>query len=211
MKSFVAILVLSGCLVFAQEHGGANAVHPGGPADTHAEAAAKDGEGHAAAAMPNEIWWKLANFAILVAGLGWLISKNAGPFFAARSAEIQRGISEATLAREEAVSRAAEIERRVSNLSTEVEELRRRSGEEIAREGERVRAETEQQVRKVQAQAEAEIASAAKHTSHELKAYSARLALELAEKQISERMNESARSRLADGFITDLRQKTVNH
>jgi F-type H+-transporting ATPase subunit b len=199
-------------LALAQDSraGGEKAVSPGGPADTHAEAAAKHGEGHAEAPMPNEIWWKWANFAILAGVLGWLLSKHAGPFFRSRSEAIAAGIAEATRTRQEAEARAAAIERRVSNLSVEVEELRRRSHEEISREGERVRAETEAQILKIQARAQAEIESAAKHASHDLKVYSAQLALQLAEQQIRNRMTPDAQQRIADGFVSELRRKPGN-
>ena len=187
--------------------GGADAVHPGGQADSHAEAAAKHGEGHEQHPMPNEIWWKWANFAILAALLGWLIKKNAGPFFASRSEAIRKGIEESAKTRTDAEARAAEIERRVANLSAEVDSMRQRSREEIAREGERVRAETEASVRKIQAQAEAEIQSAAKHAAQELKAYSAQLAMQMAEQQIRSRMDANTQERLTSDFVADLRRK----
>ena len=220
MKRIALTMLFAAILALGQEHakppardghasaGGAEAVHPGGPAETHAEAAAKQGEGHQSAPMPNEIWWKWANFAILAAVLGWLIRKNAGPFFAARTEAIQGGIAEASRVRAEAEARAAEIERKVGNLSVEVEELRQHSREEIAREGERVRAATEATIRKVQAQSEAEIASAAKHAAQELKAYSAQLALELAERQIRERMTPGTQEQITDAFLSELRGKT---
>jgi F-type H+-transporting ATPase subunit b len=195
----------------AQAQGGAEAVHPGGAVEpgSHAQAAAKEGEGHAQQPMANEVWWKLANFAILVAALGWLISKNAGPFFRSRTASIQIGIEEATRTREDAMARAAEIEAKVANLLSEVEHLRQQSQQELSREGERVSVETEAQIRKIQAQAEAEIASAAKHARQELKAYSASLALEAAERQIREQLTPQAQERMTDSFVDELRNKAV--
>ena len=62
--------------------------------------------------MPNEIWWKWANFAVLAAGLGYLVAKNAGPFFRSRSEEIQKGIKDAAQVRAEAEARASAIEKR---------------------------------------------------------------------------------------------------
>jgi F-type H+-transporting ATPase subunit b len=210
LKKLLAAIFLSCLLVLAQEaaHGGAEAVHSGGPADTHAEAAAKQGEGHAQAPMPNEIWWKWANFALFAGLLGWLISKHAGSFFRSRSEAIASGISEATKTRQDAEARAAEIERKVSNLTTEIEALRSQSREEIAREGERVLAETQTQIRKIQAQAQAEIESSAKHASHDLKAWSAQLALQLAEKQIRDRMTPERHQRITDSFVDELRPKS---
>ena len=220
MRRFVLTALFAVALAAGQEHGqapvkgdgrtqagGAEAVHPGGAAESHAEAAAKHGEGHEAKVMPNEIWWKWANFAILAVLLGWLIKKNAGPFFVARTEAIQGGIAEAAKVRAEAEAKAADIERRVNNLSAEVDSLRQQSRDEIAREGERVRAETETAIQKIQAQSEAEIASAAKHASHDLKAYSAKLALDLAERQIRDRMTAGTQEQIADDFVTELRGK----
>ena len=51
-----------------------------------------------------------------------------------------------------------------------------------------------------------EIASAAKTATLELKAYSAQLALELAEKQIREKLDR-AQDELANAFVNDLRQE----
>jgi F-type H+-transporting ATPase subunit b len=158
--------------------------------------------------MPNEIWWKWANFAVLAGLLGWMIGKNAGPFFRARTEEIQKGIQDAAQVRAEAEARAAEIERRVANLSGEVETLRMKSKQEISAEGARVQAETQAQLAKIQARAESEIASAAKHASLQLKAYSAQLALELAEKQIKQRLDAPTQSDLAAAFISDLREQS---
>jgi F-type H+-transporting ATPase subunit b len=159
--------------------------------------------------MPNEIWWKLANFAVLAAGLGLLIGKHAGPFFRNRTDEIQRGIAEATAVRNDAEARAAAIEKRVAGLQKEIETLRGQSREEIAREGERVRAETARLIEKIQRHAEGEIASAAKHAQQELKAYSAELAVRLAAQQIQQQMNGRDQEQLADAFIGDIRRKAA--
>ena len=198
MRSLFFGIVLAGCLVYAQE-----APH----ADAHSEVAVAHGEGHQEAPMPNEIWWKWANFAILAAGLGFLISKYAGPFFLSRTAEIQKGISEAAAVRRDAETRAAQIEQKIASLDSEVNALKVKSGEEIAREGERVSAETARLIEKVQRQSEAEIAAAAKNASQDLKAYAAELALRMAEQQIQERMTHQNQEQLADAFVDDIRRK----
>ena len=197
MTRLLIVVALAACLVFAQE-----------PAE-HAKAAVKHGESHAEAKMPNEIWWKWANFAILAGALGFLIAKNAGPFFRARTEEIQKGIRDAAAVRADAEARAAGIEERIANLNAEVEALRQKSREEIAREGERVSGETAQQIAKIQRQAEADIASAAKNASQELKAYAAELAVNMAAQQIEQRMTQQSHEQLADAFIDDIHRKAA--
>jgi F-type H+-transporting ATPase subunit b len=157
--------------------------------------------------MPNEIWWKWANFAILAGGLGFLIAKNAGAFFRGRSEDIQRGISEAAAVRAEAEARAAAIEKQIANLSDEIEGLRRKSGEEIAREGERISAESARQIAKIQQQAEADIAAAAKNAAQELKAYSAELAVNMATQQIQNSLTPTDHDRLTETFVGDIQKK----
>ena len=147
----------------------------------------------------------------MVGGLGYLISKKAPEFFRSRTEEIQRGIAESARVRQQAEARAAEIEQRVSNLAAEVEQMRARSREEIARESERIRLETEAAMRKIQAQSRAEIESAVKHAAHDLKAWSAQLALEMAEQQIRSRMSQPEQDQLATAFVSELRQKAGTH
>lgn len=203
---FAAMLVMTSPAAFGQEHGAA----PAATAE-HEAASTERSEGQHEAPMPNEMLWKWANFALLAVGLGYLIGKNAPAFFRSRTEEIQKGIAEATRTREEAEARAAEIERRVNSLQSEVAQMRTQSRDEIAREGERVRLETEASLRKIQAQSQAEVASAAKHAMHDLKAYSAKLALESAEGQIRSRMTQQAQDQLTGAFIDELRQKAVKN
>jgi len=207
LRRVFGVVLFAAALTFGQqphEPAGGASGHVQKVAPEHAETA-KHGEEHEEAPMPNEIWWKLANFAVLIAGLGYLANKHAGPYLRSRTQEIQKGIRDAAQVRAEAESRAAAIESRIGNLSGEIENLRLNSKEEIAAEGARLQAETEAQIRKVQAQAEMEIASAAKNASLELKAYSAQLALELAEKQIRRRLDPAAQEELVDGFVSDIR------
>ena len=185
-------------------HGAAGTAEQG---SEHARSAVQHGEGEAEHAMPNEIWWKFANFVILVGGLGYLLAKNAGPFFRARTASIQQGITEAAQVKAEAEARAKEIETRVTHLSADVHTMKQQSREEMAAENARLQAETERQLAKIHSQAQAEIASAAKLASAELQAFSAQLALELAETQIQARMNPELQHALADAFVQDLRSK----
>jgi F-type H+-transporting ATPase subunit b len=180
---------------FGQEHA---AEKTSEKAAEHADAAEHD-------AMPNEIWWKWANFGILAIGLGYLIKKNAGPFFASRSAEIQKGITDAAAVRAEAEARAKAIEAQIANLAGEIQALRKNSQEEIAAEGARISAETAQSIAKVQAQAEQEIAAAAKNASLELKAQAAELAMGIAEQQIRDKLTPQTQDGLVESFVQDLK------
>src|SRR5579872_2022260 len=78
--------------------------------------------------------WKWANFAILAAGVGYLLVKQAGPYFASRSIEIRKGIDEAQKLRAEAEQRAEAMQARLATLGLEVEAMRKASHEEASQE-----------------------------------------------------------------------------
>jgi F-type H+-transporting ATPase subunit b len=153
------------------------------------------------------IVWKWANFAILLPGLGYLISKYLLPpsFFPSRTASIQKGISEAQLTKREAEKRVAEMEGRLNRLGAEIERFRTEAHAEMEQESARIREETRKQIEKLQQQAEQEIEAAGKTARRELKTYAAELALQLAEQRIRARLDTATETALVEGFIRDLK------
>jgi len=158
------------------------------------------------AAETSDPWiaWKWVNFAILIAGLGYLIAKTAPAYFKNRSDEIQRALTEALREIKDAEARAADLELRLAGIQTEVENLRQQARAEVAAEGERIRVETERHLKKIQEQAGQEIALMARGARDDLRKYSAELALDLAEQRIRSRITESTQEALVDGFVNDL-------
>ena len=150
--------------------------------------------------------WKLANFLVLAGGLGYLVKKNAGPFFAARGRKIQQDMLDAQEMRRDAEKRAAEVDRRLASLASEIAALRAESQAEAKAETERSRQYTAAEVAKIQAHAEREIVAAGKAARMELKRYSAELAVQLAEQKIRARMDGEAQDNLVRGFVRDLGQ-----
>jgi F-type H+-transporting ATPase subunit b len=155
-------------------------------------------------AEPDMTRWKWANFAILVAGLGYLVVKQGGPYFAARSQEIRKGIEEAQKLRADADARAAAMDAKLASLTADVETTRKASREEAAQEDARIRQETERDLAKVQANVDHEIASALKAAQLELKRYSAQLAVDLAGTRVREAMTPAAQDTLVRNFVTEL-------
>lgn len=200
IRTLLCILALAS-FSFAQHEPAAEA--PAG----HSAAAGHQAEEHAAHEEKDLTLWKWANFAILAGLLGWVISKNAGPFFATRTSEIQKGISEAAAQQRDAEARAAAIQARLAGLQGEIENMRTEAQSELRAEAERIKAETQQMLAKIGAQAEQEIASAGKAARQELKAFSVTLAIQIAEQKLRNRMDDRAQQRLVDSFVNDLRAK----
>jgi F-type H+-transporting ATPase subunit b len=217
MRNWAILFLLSSLLAaigFAQE--GHPAPPKAGEAEQHAAggehgAAAKHGEAAAHDQGDPMIMWKWINFGILAIGLGYLVSKNLPPFFASRTEEIQKGIAEAAKMKADADARAANMEQRMAKLGAEIETLRTQGKAEMAAEGERIRKESEQLVAKLQYGAESEIESAAKAARQELKAYAARLAVDLAEQRIRARASGGSEAKLVDKFIHNLETKGANN
>jgi F-type H+-transporting ATPase subunit b len=155
------------------------------------------------------IGWKWANFALLAAGLGYLIAKNAPAVFRARTVEIQKGIAEAQALKNDAERRAAEVEARMRTLGAEIERLRAESSSEMQKEAGRIREETVKQVARIEQQAAQEIEAAAKTARRDLKNYAAMLALDLAEQRVREKVDASTEASLVDGFLQDLQRQEV--
>jgi F-type H+-transporting ATPase subunit b len=148
--------------------------------------------------------WVVANFVILVAGLGWMIAKSGGPFLAARLKKIRQDILQGEEARREAERRAAEVDERLANLDREIAALRLESQKELENELERMRQKTAADRERIRVHAEQEIAAAGKTARAELKRYVAELAIGLAERKIRLRMNASTQDALIGGFAENL-------
>jgi F-type H+-transporting ATPase subunit b len=169
--------------------------------------AAKGEHGAGEAEEGNLDVWKWANFIILAGILGWMISKSAPSFFRNRTEQIQKGIAEAAKIKQEADARAAKMELRMSQLQTEVEGIRSEAKANILAEADRIRKATEQQMARIKAQSEREIESMTKHAEQELRAYSAQLAVQLAEQRIRTRIDGDSQNALFNGFIRQLDSK----
>jgi F-type H+-transporting ATPase subunit b len=148
--------------------------------------------------------WAWANFLLLAGGLGYIAKKNAGPYFAARSLQIRKGMVEAHEMRAEAEAKVADVDRRLARLGADIEALRREALEEQEAEGQRVRREAAAEMAKIEARLADEIASAGKAARLELRRYSAELALGLAEQKIAARMSPAIQNRLVEHVVAHL-------
>jgi F0F1-type ATP synthase membrane subunit b/b' len=188
----ITVLVLLMCMEFV-----ASAQKPESAAQRAAESRGVTERG------PN-VFWGWMNFLVLAGGLGYLIKKHGGPYFAERSLAIRKGIADAEAARAASDARAAEVDRRLANLQTEIEALRRGAKEEAEADTQRVRREAAVEMAKIQARVAEEVATAAKSATLELRRYSGDLALALAETKIAARMSPETQDRLVGTFVATM-------
>ena len=135
-------------------------------AEPNKKEAAASGEG-------NLKIWEWANFLLLAGGLGYLIRKHAGPYYAARAAGISKDLVESERTAEAAAARAAEVDRRLASLDTEIAALRAESQKESAAEVERFAQQTAAEIAKIGALGEQEIRTAQKAARLDLQCYAA--------------------------------------
>jgi F0F1-type ATP synthase membrane subunit b/b' len=96
-------------------------------------------------------------------------------------------------------------------LGADIETFRKESAADMAHEGERIRQETEAQIKRTEQQSALEIESAGKIARRELKQFSAELALKMAEERVRSKMDAHAENGLVDGFVAELaRQGSKN-
>lgn len=170
------------------------------PAYLHAQESA----GQETKSESDDLTYKWINFAILVAGLGYLLAKTMPPFLRSRTMEIQKGIAESQAIKADAEKRAAQMEARLAALGAEIEKFRKQAHAEMEQEGKRIAAETTRQMERLQQQVELEIETATKTARRELKMYAAKLALDLAEQRIRTRLDAPTEAGLIEDFVQDL-------
>jgi F-type H+-transporting ATPase subunit b len=148
--------------------------------------------------------WKVANFVILVGILGFLIRKNGAPLLAARSRSIEEALAAGERANAEAKAKAAQVDARLAGLDTEIAALRDQARADRDHETARIRRDTQNELARIRQQAADEIESASKQARLEVRRHAAKLALDLAEKKVRDRMSEGAQAGLVDSFVADM-------
>jgi len=230
LASGVVLLFVAGAMnLSAQEQKPANQSPPrtgAKPAQSGPEAYAKDVEKtgseseagedafkHSAAikmlaritglSVENAYWLAVViNFVIMFGVLWILLRKMIPAAFKARTASIQEKLAEARKMSEEARQRLSEVEGRLARLDSEIAQMKT-DAEAISRaEEQRILAAGEEERRRIVTSAEQEIEMAANLARRNLKAYSAELAVNLAEKKI--RVAPNVDAALVREFTLDL-------
>jgi F-type H+-transporting ATPase subunit b len=150
----------------------------------------------------------ITNFAIVVGALIFFLRKKfpvAGGVSAwarGRTATIQKGMEDARRASEDANRRLSEIEERLGRLDTEIAQLQATAARQGDEDEARQKAAAEEERHRMIEAAEQEISAAANTARRELKAYSAELAVSLAEKRI--KVDAATDQELVRDFVDQL-------
>jgi F-type H+-transporting ATPase subunit b len=150
------------------------------------------------------MFWEWANFVVLAGLVVYFAKKMGGPFFDSRAFEIRKGIDEAEKIKADSNAKIAAINSKLGRLDAEIVSLRESAGTERRAAEQRLKDETQREIARILAHAEAEIETAGKSERVALQRYAAQLALELAETKVRARMNPNAEDALVQAFVNGL-------
>lgn len=147
---------------------------------------------------------KWINFALLVAGLGYLIAKKTPAFFNARTEEIQKAIKDATGLKMDADFRSSEIDRRMATLAQEIQKLREAAKADMERESRRIDAETLAALHRIQQHTTQEIESLRHQAALLVRDHAVRLATDLAISRLRDRPEQIKQNELVHAFAANV-------
>ena len=147
---------------------------------------------------------KLINFAILAAGLGYLLRKPLESFLRDRADTIRERLEEGRNALQTSESRLKHIEQKLGRLEEEIARFKKEAASEMEAERERLQRSAAEEADKMGQAARMQIEISARAAKLELKAYTAEQAVRLSEELVRRRLDESGRHRLVTQFVEGL-------
>ena len=133
-------------------------------------------------AAGNVFMW--LNFSVLALVLIYALAKTLPKMFRDRTSVLQKELSDARSATEEASVRLNSVEDRLAKLDEQIAAMKAQAEKDAAGEEQRFRAAAEEEKGKILASAEQEIASATQQAQRQLQQYAAGLAVEQAAKHL---------------------------
>ncbi len=168
--------------------------------------AAEEGGEHAAFTW-KDWFWPVINFAFLVFILVFFARKPFAEYFKKRTELIEKSLKEATEAKELAQKTLNEVRERLKNTDSEIGQIIESAKKAGEKEKEAIVADGERLKAKILEQAKANIDFELQKAKEKIKSEAAMMALELAEKQIKEKLGQKEQEALIDDYIKRLEGK----
>ncbi len=128
--------------------------------------------------------FEVGNFVVLALLIGGVLVKVMPKTFKDRTSGIQKQLTDARAATEQASVRLNSVEDRLSHLDAQIAEMRAQAERDSAADEARMKAAVEEETKKILAAADQEIASASMQAHRQLQQYAAELAIEQAAKKL---------------------------
>jgi F-type H+-transporting ATPase subunit b len=172
------------------------------PVHATPEAHAGEGQHGEESSLPTLFKW--ANFALVFAALVYVARGRLWPVFAGMRQQIRSEMEAARSQWEESRRRMAEIDERLARLEEEVERMRREAAANSASQLERIREASQREAERIRATAAAEMNSMVRAGRLELRAFTARLAVNLAETRLRQQLGPQAHRAFFQAFLQNL-------
>ena len=182
--AFLSVLLVGGfaVLCFASEGGGEHHVNTG--------------------AQLKDFGWRVVDFAGLVAIIWWALKKaNVKGALADRRAGIEKALNDAVAAREAAERKLEEYSEKLAKANQEIDGIYAAIRREGELEKERIIAEAKISAQKIREQAVQAADQEVLKARMELREEAVRLAVELAEKTLKEKINKDDQNRLVGDYL----------
>ena len=147
---------------------------------------------------------RIANFAILAAGLWYFLRSPIGRYLGARSEQIREGLVEAANMKRDASAQLARIEAQMQTLPAELKRLKTRGAIEIKAEEERIRHAAETERQRLLDQMHREIDLHLQAARRDLTRDAADLAVQVAEQRVKREINETDQQRLIGRYVSQV-------
>lgn len=153
-------------------------------------------------AQMKDFAWRVLDFALLAAILWWALKKaNVKGALADRSAGIEKALSEAVNAKKAAEAKMAEYADKLAKANKEIEEIQAAMKRDGEAEKVRIIAEANAAAIKIREQAAAAAEQEVLKARTELREEAGRLAIQLAEKSLKEKIGKSDQDRLVGEYL----------
>jgi F-type H+-transporting ATPase subunit b len=126
----------------------------------------------------------VGNFVVLALLVGWFLLKALPKTFRTRSESIQKHLTDARRATEEASTRLGGVEARLAKLDEQIAAMKAQAEKDAASEEQRIKASVEEEKQKILAAAEQEIGVATEQARRQIQRYAAELAIEQAARKL---------------------------
>ncbi|MEO6817429.1 MAG: ATP synthase F0 subunit B [Edaphobacter sp.] len=126
----------------------------------------------------------VTNFLVLAILVGWFLLKTLPKTFRDRTSAIQKHLTDARTATEEASARLNNVESRLGKLDEQIAAMRTQAEKDAALDEQRIKAALEEENQKILKSAEQEIAAATVHARKHLQQYATDLAIEQAARKL---------------------------
>lgn len=169
---------------------------------------AAGGGGNAEHAFTWKDWlWPVVNFAVLVIVLYFFGRKPMAEYFKKRTELIEKSLKEASEAKELANKALIEVRAKLANTDHEIEGIIASARQAGEKEKESIIAEGERLKAKILEQAKANIDFELQKAKDKIKSEAALMALELAEKQMKDKLGQKEQEALIEDYIKRLEAK----